>query len=88
MAIHNKKALSGLVSFKTKQNNTEKHKIEKMFGGGRVGRGRGIVGTGKRTCWTRERFSYQIRHQENTVDSHKENVGPPCLISKIFTSPE
>ncbi len=30
-------------------------KIKKMFGGGRVGRGRGIVGTWKRTGSTRER---------------------------------
>ncbi len=28
MAMHNKKALSGLVLFKTIQNNTEKHKIK------------------------------------------------------------
>ncbi len=57
MALHNKKALSGLVLFKTIQNNTTQRsiKLKKMFGGGRFGRGRGIVGKRKRTGWTRER---------------------------------
>jgi len=36
-----------LVLFKTIQNNTEKHKRKKIFGGGRVGRGKGLGGPGR-----------------------------------------
>ncbi len=54
--MHNKKRHS-LDWFCPKQYRTTQRSIKwkKMFGGWRVGRGRGIVGTRKRTGWTRER---------------------------------
>ncbi len=43
--------------FCSKQYRTTQRRIQikNMFGGGRVGQGRGIVGTRKRTGWTREK---------------------------------
>ncbi len=48
--------------FCSKQYRTTQRSIKrkKMFGGGRVGRGRRIVGTRKRTGWTRERTRWTI----------------------------
>ncbi len=93
--MHNKKALSGLVLFKTIQNNTEKQKKkenvwrrESWMRNGLVGPGRGVLKLDQDSLvW----FSYQIRHQETTADSQncwEEYLCPPCPTSKIFTSPE
>ncbi len=93
MAMHNKKALSGLVLFKTIQNNAEKQKKkeniwrrESWMRNGLVGPGRGVVGP---------RLSGLVQLPNQTSRDYSGLSGllrgifvPPCPTSKIFTSPE
>ncbi len=94
MAMHNKKALSGLVLFKT-IHNTEKQKNkenvwrrESWIRNGLVGLGRGVVGP-------RLSGLVQLPNQTSRDYSWQSGllrgeriIGAPCPTSKIFTSPE
>ncbi len=76
--------------FCSKQYRTTQRSIKrkKMFGGGRVGRGSGIVGTRKRTGWTRERSwtrtvwfgsatKSDIKRLQQTVRTAERNICAP-----------
>ncbi len=58
MAMHNKKALSGLVLFKTIENNTEKHKKKEHVW--------------RRESWTRERNSWD--EEKDWLDQGEDKV--------------